>query len=177
VTGTNAIKRHYIGKRPSGGHSFVIPSACVLRDDGAALVYEVRVGPNASLRHYSFPDRWFQVNVSRDGRGALVTEPGPGELAWLQSSFNCDICAPLQSVADGWLSVDLELDVLAAPDGKTYAVKDEAVFADVVAAGFLSRAEADGARKGLAALRVILESSGGLIPFLSDFYSLGLPLR
>jgi hypothetical protein len=167
-----SAKYHQILKPPDTRRVFTIPITGIRRDDADVLVYDVRVGPETSLRHYSFRDRWFQVNVSRDRHGRLVTEAGPGELAWLHWSFNCDICTPLQTVADGWRSVDLEIDILAAPDGKTYVVKDEDDFAHAVAAGYIDPTQASGARHGLAELQAILATPGGLLAFLNDYFPL-----
>jgi hypothetical protein len=161
---------HYVLKPPGGVTRFTVPAAGVRRRDGSALVYDVRVGEDAFLRHYSFCDRWFEVNVSLDGAGRLVTEAtGPGGFAW---AVNCDIDTPLVDAGPAAVArVDLFIDVLAAADGRAYVVKDEEEFAGAVAAGVLTPEEARGALAGLTELRGILDGPG-LLAFLESVHPL-----
>jgi hypothetical protein len=137
-------------------------------------VYDVRLAPGRALRHYAFYRRWFVVNVSLDEAGRLVTERKPYiDLDWC---FNCDVTAPLFSVGnDACYSVDLELDVLAGPDGKTHIVKDQDKFAASIAAGYLDEREIAGARQGLAELLAIINGAGGLGAFLDTVCPLPRP--
>lgn len=132
---------------------FSVPLSGIRRHDTEALVYDVRVGPNAILRHYAFYHHWFEVNVSFDANGSLVTEPGPVD--WC---FNCDVSMPLLLHAGDVYNADLCLDILVAPDGLAYAVKDEDEFDDAIKAGWIEASEVVGARRGLAELQDLLES-------------------
>ncbi len=146
-----------LGNFPDEVYRFLVPTAGIRRWDDAVLVYDVRLSDVAGLRHYAFYDRWFVVNVSLDRSGNLRTERGHG-LDWC---FNCDVTTPLFSTEnDAVYSVDLELDVLAGPDGKTHVVKDEDKFAASVAAGYINENEENGARRGLADLRTLVNGEG-----------------
>jgi hypothetical protein len=148
-----------LGDFPDQVYRFTVPKAGIRRWDDTILVYDVRLGETSGLRHYAFYDRWFVVNASLDGSGNLVTERTPGtDLDWC---FNCDVTTPLFSVGDDAVfSVDLELDVLAGPDGRAHVVRDKDKFAASVAAGYINENEEDGARRGLADLRAIMDGEG-----------------
>jgi len=148
-----------LGDFPDQVYCFTVPKAGIRRWDDAVLVYDVRLGETTGLRHYAFYDRWFVVNVSLDLTGNFLTERRPGiDLDWC---FNCDVTTPLFSTGDdACFSVDLELDVLAGPDGKTHIVKDEDKFATSVAADYINENEENGARRGLADLRAIVNGEG-----------------
>jgi hypothetical protein len=129
-------------------------------------VHDVRIG-DLALRHYAFTDRWFAVNCTLDLAGRFVTEPGP--IDWC---FNCDICTPLFSVGNNLYSVDLALDVLASPDGRTHVVVDEDNFALAAANGWLTAEEQAGARRGLEELLGIVEHTG-LVTYLDQVFPFG----
>lgn len=160
-----AISYYSLGNFPDSVYCFTVPVEGIRRWDDEALVYDVRLGGDNCLRHYAFYERWLVVNVSRNGQGDLVTERGHG-IDWC---FNCDITTPLFSVgSDTCYSVDLELDVLAGPDGQTHIVKDEDHFAASVSAGYINDLEAKGARHGLEELLCVLAAPGGLLRFLNS---------
>ncbi len=155
----NAV-RFFNYHAPDTVRAFTVPAGSIRRWDDHAVVYDVRVGPDQILRHYSFPDRWFEVNCSMDLDGRFITEPGPVD--W---SFNCDICTPHFIMGDDLYNMDLWLDVLVAPDGRSFAVIDEDDFAVAVRMGWPAETERDGARAGMADLLGILRSEG-LVSFL-----------
>jgi hypothetical protein len=138
------------------------PLPSVRRWDDRALVYDVIVGPDAILRHYSFYDRWFEVNCSMDGQGRFITEPGP--IDW---TFNIDVSAPFFSLGNSGFNVDLCLDVLVAGDGERYVVTDEDDFETAIASGWITEEERIGALSGLEEVREIIER-GRLLPFLEE---------
>lgn len=142
---------------------FTVPRRGVRRWDQQALVYDVRVGEDRVLRHYSFPDRWFEVNCSLDLAGRFVTERHHG-VDWC---FNCDLSTPTAWDATGIYNMDLWLDVLVEPDGRTHAVIDEDDFAEAIRHGWLTPAEQAGARQGLADLLATIRGQG-LLPFLEQ---------
>lgn len=147
---------------------FTIPSRGVRRWDEEVFVYDVRVGPDAILRHYSFANRWFEVNCNLNLAGQFSTEPFEA-FDW---AFNCDICTPFFTRGADLVSVDLCLDVLVAADGRTNLVKDEADFARAIQQGWIDAVEAKGARRGLADLLAILQGDG-LAAFLDSVYPFG----
>ncbi len=146
---------------------FAVPTAAVRRWDDEVFVYDVRVPSGATLRHYSFYRRWFEVNCSLSPDDRFMVEPGPIE--W---SFNCDVCSPCYSLGSQVYSVDLALDILVGPDGRSRVVKDEDVFARAVADGWLSAAEAEGAKLGLSELLGLIEA-GRFLPFLAEVCPFG----
>lgn len=158
--------RHFLVKPGRHTEAFQIKRVGVRRWDETGLVYDVRGAGGYFLRHYSFFDRWFHVNVTLDRTGALVSEAGPGDFADFAWAFNADIATPARSVATDIWAVDLFLDVLVAPNGRDFRVKDEAEFARAVAAGVVSEAEAQSARNGLADLIALCETVG-LVDFLN----------
>lgn len=113
-------------------------------------------------RHYSFYDKWFEINITLDANGKLFTEPGP--IDW---SFNCDICTPCFSIGTNFFNIDLELDILVSNDGIEYVVIDEDDFDHVISQKLITENERNGARKGLENLFELI-SSGNLIAFLED---------
>jgi len=160
---------HRVLKPPGRVVIFTVPWAGVRRFDPEALVYDVRAGDGAFLRHYSFFRRWFEVNVSLGGDGRLVEEAGPGGFRW---AFNCDIDAPpVRTGAREIEQTDLKLDVLVAADGRAHLVKDHDEFERAARGGWLTPAQTDGAHGGLADLLGIV-SGPGLLPFLSAAHPL-----
>ncbi|UVI29413.1 YgaC family protein [Paenibacillus spongiae] len=151
---------------PNEVRVFQIPESNIRVWNDSVMVYEVKFedekGENLTFRHYSFYKEWFEINITLDAAGKLITESGPIE--W---SFNCDICSPCYSKGVNVYNVDLELDILVRSDGKEYIVIDEDDFAQVVSQGLLSEDECIGARKGLESLLQLI-SSGRLISFLED---------
>lgn len=143
---------------------FTVPMRGVRRRDAGAVVYDVRIGAGRILRHYSFGQRWFEVNCTLDLAGSFVTEPGP--IDW---TFNCDICTPHFLIGADVYNMDLWLDVLVAPDGRQHMVIDEADFTEAVRLGQLTEAERQGALTGLSDLLGILQSEG-LVNFLDRIY-------
>lgn len=158
--------RFYNLHAPDDVRVFSVPMSGISRRDAIALVYDARVGSGSDrdliLRHYSFSDRWFEVNCTFDLSGRFVTEQGP--IRWC---FNCDICTPHFSIGSNYYNVDLCLDVLAAPDGRHHVVIDREEFADAAQQGFFTCAEIEGAQSGLTALLDIIETIS-LTTFLDD---------
>jgi len=152
--------RHYNLKAPDEVALFCVPACGIRRWDDEALVYDVRVCEAAGLRHYAFLRRWFQVNCSLDAAGHLITEPGP--IDW---SFNCDVATPVFALHGAAYSMDLELDVFAAPDGRRHFVRDEEAFAHSIARGWITPEEETGARRGLEELLAHMEA-GTFLDFL-----------
>src|SRR5687767_3122138 len=113
--------RHYNLKLPDEVAVFSVPTEGICCWNSSALVYDVAIGAGsgfatAYLRHYSFFDRWYAVNVSLDAEGRFLTETN--HRVGFDFTFNCDIATPMtQETEDTVARVDLELDVLAAPDG------------------------------------------------------------
>lgn len=145
---------------PSVVRMFSVPARGIRRWDEEAVVYDVRVGSNRILRHYSFSDRWFEVNCSLNLAGSFVSEPGP--IDW---TFNCDIATPHCMIGPEVYNMDLWLDVLVAPDGRQFQVIDEDDFAEAVQRGWATEVERHGARTGLSDLISIIQSEG-LVTFL-----------
>jgi predicted RNA-binding protein associated with RNAse of E/G family len=159
------IKRFYNCHLPEEVRIFNIPSKNIRVCTDKVVVYEV---PNDELgmvlRHYSFFDRWFEINVSMDYNGGFITESG--SIDW---SFNCDICTPCFSIGDEYYNVDLELDILVGKNGKDYVVIDEEDFKVAVSNGSISQEEKEGAKKGVDDLIEIIEQNK-LIGMLNDIY-------
>jgi predicted RNA-binding protein associated with RNAse of E/G family len=141
---------------------FLIPVEAIHRWDEITQVYDVLVGPGLVLRHYAFYRRWFEINCTLDLQGNFVTEDGP--IPW---SFNIDICTPFFSKGNCGFTVDLCLDVLVAPDGNQYVVKDEDDFAHATRQHWITDREYEGAQVGLADILQIV-TRGSLLPFLRE---------
>ncbi|HVC34524.1 MAG TPA: hypothetical protein VNL16_13515 [Chloroflexota bacterium] len=141
---------------------FTVPTQALRRWDEEALVYDVQVESGLVLRHYALFSYWFEVNCTLGLDGSFVTEPWP--IDWC---FNCDVCTPFFAIGTDGYNVDLELDVLVAPDGRQHAVIDEDTFADAVQRGWITRAEQEGARRGLAGLIDLVET-GKFLDFLGQ---------
>jgi len=144
------------------------PSTTVLRFDSKALVFEVNVGPDRFMRHYSFPDRWFRVNCNLDSRARPVSVDGP--IPW---AFDCSICTPQGVDGRKLFSIDLFIQVLVSRRGRLYYVKDVDLLDDAAAKGWVTGPELEGARAGLKDLTSLLES-GKFLEFLSGVHPLGL---
>lgn len=151
---------------PHEVRAFDVPAASIRRWDDAVFVYEARIG-DLVLRHYAFAERWFVVNCTLDLDGGFVVESGP-----LAYTFNCDIATPVFNVGTTLHSVDLSLDVLVAPDGKTHLLIDEDEFAEHCRNGWLTPAEQHGARRGLHDLLAIVRGEG-LVAFLDRLVPFG----
>ncbi|KAB8136224.1 DUF402 domain-containing protein [Gracilibacillus oryzae] len=145
---------------------FEVPNSGVRRFDHNCIVFDVEI-QGAVLRHYSFKDRWFEINVSLTKDGNFRTEEHH-HISWC---FNCDISTPHLEIVNNIYNADLFLDVLVEPDGKTYAVIDENDFEWGIANDFLSKELENGAKKGLDDLLSIIETEG-LINFLNHYYPL-----
>jgi hypothetical protein len=152
--------RFYTLALPDDLTLWTVPGGAFRRWDDSFLVYDVLVESGLVLRHYSFYDRWFVVNVTLDTDGRFVPEPGP--IDWC---FNIDLCTPLFTVGHDGYDVDLCLDLLVAPDGRDYRLVDEDEFDHAMRNGWITSAEADGARNGVEELRGIIEG-GRLVSFL-----------
>lgn len=139
---------------------FTVPHDAIQRHDNEALVYDVRVGSDLVLRHYSWSKHWFEVNCTFSCQGALVEEHGP--MRW---AFNCDISTPHVMVGTNAYNMDLELDVLVSADGARHVVKDRQDFSLAVHRGWIHTEEARGAERGLVEL-LLLVQSGRFRPFL-----------
>lgn len=144
------------------------PSTTILRFDKTALVYEVNVGPDRYLRHYSFPDRWFRANCNLDSRGHPVSVEGP--IPW---AFDCSICTPQWEDGRNLFSIHLFIQVLVSRRGRLYYVKDVDLLDDAATKGWVTGSELDGARRGLKDLTSLLET-GKFIEFLSGIHPLGV---
>ncbi len=142
---------------------FTIPYLGVQRFDREALVYDVAVGQGKVLRHYSWPDRWFEVNCAFTTVGDLIQEQDT-VTPW---AFNCDISTPHLTQGDSVYNVDLEMDVLVAADGMRHTIKDRDEFATAVDKGWIGPAEAPDALRGLAKLLALIEQ-GCLREFLES---------
>lgn len=148
---------------------FQIPKANIRVWDDKVMVYEVRfhdaAGDNLTFRHYSFYDKWFEINLTLDKNSNLIDEQGP--FNW---SFNCDICSPCFNKGMNLYNLDLELDILVSNDAKKYLIIDEDDFENVICRGFISEYERIGARRGLEGL-VELITSGNLTTHLESICS------
>jgi predicted RNA-binding protein associated with RNAse of E/G family len=143
---------------------FLIPGEAIRRWDAEVQVYDVLVGSDLVLRHYAFYQRWFEINCTLDLHGNFVAEAGP--IPWC---FNIDICTPFFSKGNRGFNVDLCLDVLVAPDGDQYVIKDEGDFAHATRQHWITDKEHEGARAGLANILQIV-TSGALLPLLREIY-------
>ena len=147
---------------------FGVPEESILRHDATALVFEVLVGDGLRLRHYSFPDRWYEVNVSLDLVGDFVEEAHPA-LPW---TFNCDVSTPHIEDGSHIYNVDLELDVLVHRDGRRWLTVDQDAFRSAVCRGLFGPETAKEGEAGLSEL-VALVRSGQFLTFLVSVYPFG----
>lgn len=147
---------------PAEVRVFTVPHTAIRRNDGEALVYDVRVGEGVVLRHYSWSRHWFEVNCTFSCQGDLVEEDGP--VMW---AFNCDISTPHLIAGNNAYNVDLELDVLVSADGAQYTVKDREDFVNAVDRGWIAGDEARCAEQGLDDLLALLRH-GRFRPFLES---------
>ncbi len=161
VAAAEAFLHHYDFHPPEEVRVFAAPMSGLRRWDEEVVVYDVSLD-GLVLRHYAFYDRWFDVNCTLDSSGGFV--PEPGLIEWC---FNCDITSPLFSVGRDLYSVDLFLDVLVGPDGRTYVTKDEDDLAAAIENGWLVAEEETGARTGLEQLLEIIQGPG-LVAFLEQ---------
>lgn len=160
ASASDPIRRFCNYHAPGEVRVFSIPVSGVKRWDNEAVVYDVAVAGDRILRHYSFGNRWFEVNCSLDRKGRFVTEHGP--IDW---TFNCDISTPHVIVGPDLFNMDLWVDVLVGPDGRTHQVIDEEDFVYAVSQGWPTDGEVVGARSGLADLLGIIHAEG-LVSFL-----------
>ena len=145
---------------------FEVPSDGVRRFDSSCIVFEVEI-QDVVLRHYSFPDKWFEINVSMTKDGEFFTEKHD-HLSWC---FNCDISTPHTEINNKIYNADLFLDVLVEPDGKTYVVIDEDDFEWEITKNLMSEELKKGAKKGLDNLLTIITGEG-LLSYLDRIYPL-----
>jgi hypothetical protein len=101
---------------------FRTPTSGVLRLEDDIAVTEAIHG-DVVLRHYSFADHWFKINVTTDLAGNLV-ETGDAHVPF---AFNCDIATPMEYEEDSTYAVDLFVDVLVRADASSYLIGDEDV--------------------------------------------------
>lgn len=141
---------------------FRTPTAGVLRLEDTIAVTEA-IYDGAVLRHYSFADHWFKINVTTDLAGKPI-ETGAADRPF---AFNCDIATPMERDCDSTFGVDLFIDVLVRADARSYIVGDEDEFEEMLQRGFLSAAEARSARGGLQELLALIER-GRLLPWLDE---------
>lgn len=80
-----------------------------------------------------------------------------------------DITTPLFSVGNNLYSVDLSLDMLVGPDGRTHVVIDDDDFAQATTNGWLAPEELIGARRGWEELLGIIERTG-LVRYLDQVF-------
>ncbi len=164
VAVAEAFLRHHDFHPPEEVQVFAASMSGLRRWDEKAVVYDVPLD-GLMLRHYAFYDRWFAVNCTLERSGAFAMEPGP--IDWC---FNCDITSPLFSVGKDLYSVDLFLDVLVGPDGRTHVTKDEDDLVHAIENGWLLAEEQAGAQRGLEQLVEIMEGPG-LVAFLEQVSS------
>jgi hypothetical protein len=141
---------------------FRTPTSGVLRLEDEIAVTEA-VYDDVVLRHYSFAEHWFKINVTTDLAGNLV-ETGDGAVRF---AFNCDIATPMERENDSTYGVDLFTDVLVRADTRSHVVGDEAEFEEMLDRGLVSRSEERGARRALRELLDLVES-GHLLPWLRE---------
>jgi len=142
---------------------FNIPKQSIRLWNEKILVYDLKCG-ELILRHYSFYDKWLEINCTLDLKSNFVTEKGPIE--WC---FNCDICTPLFSIKNNFYNVDLFIDVLVGSDGKEHIVKDQDAFNHAIAKEWIANEEIKGAKRGLEKLLEIINRKE-LIIFLDRLY-------
>ena len=140
---------------------FDVPEEAVRVWDDETLVFDVLIEDRV-LRHFSFYDRWFEINCSLGRDGTFIVEPGP--IDW---TFNCDVCSPLHSQGDTFYSVDLFVDLLVSPDGRSYHLKDENELHNASGSGLIDATEVEGALNGVRNLRSLIESRM-FLQFLDD---------
>ena len=132
-----------------------------------ALVFEVIVGDGLALRHYSFMEHWFEVNVSLTAAGDFLEEPHP-RLPW---TFNCDICTPPRGNERDVYNIDLELDVLVNQDRRCRLIIDEDEFAEAYQQGYFGSKTARWAEAGMTELLALIDDGqflrflGTVVPF------------
>lgn len=141
---------------------FRTPTSGVLRIEDQIAVTEA-IYDDVVLRHYSFAEHWFKINVTTDLAGDAV-ETGDPDVPF---AFNCDIATPMERENDSTYGVDLFIDVLVRADTRSYVVGDEAEFEEMLDRGLVSRSEERGARRGLRELLDLVES-GHLLPWLHE---------
>lgn len=141
---------------------FRTPTSGVLRIEDQIAVTEA-IYDDVVLRHYSFAEHWFKINVTTDLAGNAV-ETGDPDVPF---AFNCDIATPMERENDSTYGVDLFIDVLVRADTRSYVVGDEAEFEEMLDRGLVSRFEERGARQGLREFLNLVES-GHLLPWLHD---------
>ena len=137
---------------PDDVRVFTVPRDGIQRLDSDALVYDVRVGPDSVLRHYSWSSRWFEVNCSFSLTGDLIEEDGV--IRW---AYNCDIATPHVLVDGNAYNMDLQLDVLVSRDGLRHMVKDREHLTRAVKFDWVDPVEAAAAEQGLAHLLYLIE--------------------
>ena len=141
---------------------FRTPTSGVLRFDDAVAV-TVAIHDGVVLRHYSFADHWFKINVTTDLAGNLV-ETGDASLPF---AFNCDIATPMEREGDSTFGVDLFVDVLVRADAATYTVGDQEELAVMLDRGLVSESEGRGAMRGLGEL-IDIVGRGHLLAWLDE---------
>jgi hypothetical protein len=146
---------------------FRTPIPGVLRLEDTIAVTEA-LYDGVVLRHYSFADRWFKINVTTDLAGNLV-ETGDADVPF---AFNCDIATPMERDGDSTYGVDLFIDVLVGADGSSCVVGDQEEFEEMLDRGLVSRSEERGVRRGLCELLDLVEG-GQLLPWLHESVPFG----
>jgi hypothetical protein len=127
--------------------SFQTPTSGVMRlEDGIAVTDAIH--GDVVLRHYSFADHWFKINITTDHTSDLV-ETGDARVAL---ALNCDIATPMEREDDSTHAVDVLIDVLVRADASSYLIGDQDKFEERL----------DGARGELGPRRALTEQSAGL---------------
>lgn len=116
---------------------FRTPTSGVLRIDDTIAITEAIYG-GVVLRHYSFADRWFKINVTTDLAGNVI-ETGARRQPF---AFNCDIATPMERDGDSTFGVDLFMDVLVRAGAGSFVIGDEEEFEEMSRRRLLSVAEA-----------------------------------
>ena len=114
-------------------------------------------------RSYLFFARWLEIFVTFDEHLTLHAD----RTTLFPFAFNCDLTTPYHHVGNRLFTTDLCVDVLVAPDGGTYQLKDTDEFEERYMQGAFGRIWYDGVQRELAGLTRRLESKQ-FLSFLND---------
>jgi hypothetical protein len=121
-----------------------------------AIVFDGFLSPSEPIacRSYLFFNRWLEVFITFDEHLALAADPThPFPFA-----FNCDITTPYYRVDHHLFTTDLCIDILVAPDGRTYQVEDTDEFTQWYAHGAFGAAWYVAAQREVAAVTELLDT-------------------
>ncbi len=130
-----------------------------------AVVFDGLLGDSEEMvcRSYLFFARWLEIFITFDDHLALRADP----CATFPFAFNCDLTTPYHRVEDRLYTTDLAVDVLVAPDGRTYHVKDGVEFEAGYRQGAFGPGWYESVRRELRALTQLLETNQ-FLRFLND---------